>query len=158
VQFRTHEINYLPFVFLPETMTAKELRAKYPFLWFNIMTVTSTSVAQQSTMSDAIKRFIGQKLAVDHDKNMDLLLGLLCLLGWTHFYRKEKPFLSIISSLALSLVYELELNKVPAESSMLVCFKSWDPGYWKPMGKGKERTTLERRTVLAAFFLTSQYV
>ena len=75
-------LTVFPFVHLPPDMTAKHLREWCPFLWFNIMAVTARTPGQQSTMSDHIKRFVAQKMVVDNEKNLDLLLGLLVVINW----------------------------------------------------------------------------
>ena len=75
-------LTLFPFVFLAPDMTAKQLREWSPFLWFNIMAVTARTPGQQFTMSDHIKRFVAQKMVVDNEKNLDLLLGLLVFINW----------------------------------------------------------------------------
>jgi hypothetical protein len=60
--------------------------------------------------------------------------------------------LSMLASLAKSLVFDLGLNKVPAEPYLSACLrKAIHP-------PPKEKTHVERRAVLACFLLTSQLV
>jgi hypothetical protein len=80
--FRRFMLIFLPFVYLPDTMTSERLKEAYPFLWFNIMTVTCRHVDRRLVMSAAIKRFLANKLILDHEKSLDLLLGILVILGW----------------------------------------------------------------------------
>lgn len=61
--------------------------------------------------------------------------------------------LCVMASLANSLVFDLGLNKIPAESYISACLKI--PVYSTPP---KERTLEVRRGVLACFLLTSQFV
>ncbi|KAK3942682.1 hypothetical protein QBC46DRAFT_255934 [Diplogelasinospora grovesii] len=154
--FRKHMLVFLPFVYLPRNMTAKRLREVNPFLWYNIMTITCKPTDRQLLMSDAIKKFIAQKMVVEHEKSLDLLLGLLSFMGWTHYHRKDKPYLSVMASLIQSLVYDLGLNKAPAEpNGMLPFWKNYEAK--KPLAAAiKERTLEERRAVLACFYTTSQ--
>jgi len=80
--FRKYMLIFLPFVHLPATMTSERLSEVYPFLWFNIMTVTCKNVDRRLVMSEAVKKHLAQKMVIDHEKSLDLLLGLLALLGW----------------------------------------------------------------------------
>jgi hypothetical protein len=71
----------------------------------------------------------------------------------THFHlKKEKPILSLLASLAKSLVFDLGLNKIPSEPYISFCVKT--PFLPTPKAKTHE----ERRAVLACFLLTSQFV
>ena len=80
--FQKHMLNLFPFIHLPSDMTAKQVRKWSPFLWFNIMAATAKTPGQQCSMSNSIKRFVAQKLIVDNEKNLDLLLGLLVFISW----------------------------------------------------------------------------
>ncbi|KAK3991501.1 hypothetical protein QBC44DRAFT_341065 [Cladorrhinum sp. PSN332] len=151
VTFRKYMLIFLPFLHLPPSMREDKLREIYPFLWFSIMTVTCKNADKRVIMSEAIKKFIAQKMVVEHEKNLDLLLALLVILGWSHHYvRKERPILCVMASLAKSLVYDLGLNKIPCEPYIAYCLKT--PFNPPP----REKTQDERRAVLACFLVTSQ--
>lgn len=60
--------------------------------------------------------------------------------------------LTVLASLAKSLVFDLGLNKVPAEPYIAACLKTQN--YPAP----REKTLEERRAVLACFYITSQSV
>lgn len=72
----------------------------------------------------------------------------------SHYHRKDKPYASVFSQLAISLIFDLSLHKPPGENSMMACFKSPQPNAPMP---GKERTMEDRRAILACFHVTSQY-
>ncbi|KAK4654465.1 hypothetical protein QC762_403520 [Podospora pseudocomata] len=151
VTFRKYMLIFLPFVYLPSNMTEERLRKTYPFLWFSIMTVTSKNADRRLVMSESIKKFIAQKMVMEHEKSLDLLFGLLVIMGWTHYHiKREKPILSLLASLAKSLVFDLGLNKVPSEPYISACLKT---AFHPPP---REKTMEERRAVLACFLLTSQ--
>lgn len=80
--FRRYMLIFFPFVYLPATVTSEQLRETYPFLWFSIMAITCRNVDRRLAMAEAVERFVAQKMVVDHEKSMDLLLGLLAMLGW----------------------------------------------------------------------------
>lgn len=71
----------------------------------------------------------------------------------THYHiKREKPILSVLASLAKSLVFDLGLNKIPSEPYIAACLKtSFHP-------TPREKTLEERRAVLACFYVTSQLV
>jgi hypothetical protein len=81
--FHSSMLTSFPFVYLRPDMTARQLREWYPFLWVNIMAVTSKHVTSQDfSITDSIKRFVAQKVVVDNEANLDLLLGLLVFICW----------------------------------------------------------------------------
>ena len=154
--FRDQMLRFFPFVYIHPAMTARELRQQRPFLWFTIQTLTCTAVSQQLSMGDAIKSHLAQKIIVENERSMDLLLGLLAFMAWSHYARKEKPFLSAMAGLLMSLVYDLVLHRTPGEPSGTLCFR---PVYEPPKPtQPKARSTEERRALLSSFYLTSVLV
>ncbi|KAK4449642.1 hypothetical protein QBC34DRAFT_448702 [Podospora aff. communis PSN243] len=149
--FRENMLIFFPFIYLPASLTAKQLRESYPFFWFNIMTITCKHVDDQYLMSDAVWRFVAQKMIVEHEKSLDLLWGLITLMAWTQYHRKEKPYFSVLVSLVKSLVYDFCLNKPPREAALSICLRNKA----EPLPP-KEKTMDERRAVLACFYITSQ--
>ncbi|KAK1754221.1 hypothetical protein QBC47DRAFT_346879 [Echria macrotheca] len=149
--FRRNMLVFLPFVYIPPDMTSDKLRSAYPFLWYNIMTITCRQVDRQLLMSDAIKKFVAQKMVIENQKSMDLLWGLMAYMSWTQYYRKDKPYFSLLASLAKSLVFDFCLNKPPKPPHAAICLRD-KLGPLPP----KQKTTEERRAVLACFFITSQ--
>ena len=101
--FRNQMLTFFPFVYLPPTMTAKQVRESSPFLWFNIMAVTARTTNQRSAMSDSIKRFLAQKLVLDNEKNLDLLLGILVFICWYVPYNQDLSTSSVITLLIVQL-------------------------------------------------------
>lgn len=80
--FRKYMLIFLPVVHLPATMTSEMLKEAYPSLWFSIMTVTCKNVDRRLAMNEAARKFLAQKMVVDHEKSLDLLLGLIVIMGW----------------------------------------------------------------------------
>ncbi|KAK4187418.1 hypothetical protein QBC35DRAFT_233924 [Podospora australis] len=151
VTFRKYMLIFLPFVHLPQEMTQDRLRRTYPFLWFSIMTITAKNVDRRLVMSEAGRKFIAQKMVLENEKSLDLLYGLLVVMGWTHYHlKRDKPILSLLASLAKSLIFDMGLNKIPSEPYISACLKT---AFHPPP---REKTIEERRAVLACFLLTSQ--
>ncbi|OAL26625.1 hypothetical protein AYO20_10049 [Fonsecaea nubica] len=165
--FRSQHLEFMPFVHLPPTVTASQLRETRPFLWYNIMTVATPVTSLQLAWSEAIQKKLAQDMFVENERSVDLLLGLLVYLscsmtcgGYTrvlahwklrrsHFYKKRGPNISLLCSLAMSLVFDLGLNKASREG----------PGglYVRPSAsEGDGKTMDECRAVLACFHVTNQ--
>ena len=80
--FRRTFIPIFPFVHIPVTLSASELRHQKPFLWLVIMSLSSKHVSQQFTMEETIWQIISQRIVVEHFANLDLLLGVICFASW----------------------------------------------------------------------------
>jgi hypothetical protein len=173
--FRRAFLPMFPFVHVPATLKASSLRRERPFLWLNIMALTTKMVSQQFAMEDTIWRIISQRVMVQHLADMDLLLGVVCFASWSHYFKKDKPFMTMITQVAVSLACELGLQgEVSFNCSVLLSSRSIDSvsanvGPFKvPVRSNKrsksatqgeqqprKRTIEERRTILAVFHLTS---
>ena len=80
--FRPHMATYFPFIIIPESTTAQELRRYRPFLWLCVMSVASKSTAQQKALAKEIKITMGRELFVEGKNNIDLLLGMMVFVAW----------------------------------------------------------------------------
>ena len=80
--FRTHKTEYFPFIHIPPTTTAKQLRQERPFLWLCIMMVASRSTSQQQGLGNKVRDKLAQEMVIKSEQNIDLLLGLLAYVGW----------------------------------------------------------------------------
>jgi hypothetical protein len=80
--FRRAFLPFFPFIHIPALMSASDLRQQKPFLWLVIMSLTTKSVEQQRAMGDTIRRIVSQKVVAEHEKSMDILLGLIAYLAW----------------------------------------------------------------------------
>ncbi|KAF2807184.1 uncharacterized protein BDZ99DRAFT_500451 [Mytilinidion resinicola] len=148
--FRTYKSRGFPFVHIPSTTTASHLKQERPFLWLCIMSIASNSTLQQRLLGSRIRQFIAQEMVVQLNRNMDLLLGILTFIGWATIQTHNKPFLSVFTQLAISLVSELGLAKpIPKNSQMGLC------GMPKLSRATTPRTMEERRAVLGCFLSTS---
>jgi hypothetical protein len=85
--FRTHHLNYFPFVHIPSATNAHQLHQERPFLWLCIMAVGSKSTSEQQALGVRIQETIAQDLVCQSEKNIDLLLGILTFVGWYGVHR-----------------------------------------------------------------------
>ncbi|OQV07342.1 hypothetical protein CLAIMM_11793 [Cladophialophora immunda] len=135
--FRTYKSRCFPFVHIPSTTTASHLKQERPFLWLCIMSIASKSTSQQRLLGSRIRHLIAQEVVVQLNRNMDLLLGILAFIGWATVQIHDKPFLSVFTQLAISLVSELGLARpVPKDSQLGLCVSSFlqktDALRWTP--------------------------
>lgn len=80
--FRTEKLVYLPLISISPDISSEELRQQRPFLWLCIMAVTSISLSQQATLASTVREILAQKMVVEFERNIELLLGLLVCIGW----------------------------------------------------------------------------
>ncbi|KAI8963008.1 hypothetical protein F5Y11DRAFT_167872 [Daldinia sp. FL1419] len=148
--FRRAFIPMCPVVHIPISMSATELRREKPFLWLVIMALTSKVISQQFAMADTIWRIISNRVVLQHIVDMDLLLGIVCFATWSHHLKEDKPFMCMLSQLAVTIALELHINHdVPTRPLRRNRFPSQRPVEQRP------RTIEERRTMLALYHLTS---
>jgi hypothetical protein len=75
-------LPYLPFIVLPASTTAQDLRQERPFLWLCIMAVSSKSSLQQMALGKEIRLTLGREVVLDGNRSLDLLLGVIVYVTW----------------------------------------------------------------------------
>ncbi|KAI2466262.1 hypothetical protein F4781DRAFT_406531 [Annulohypoxylon bovei var. microspora] len=153
-RFREETIGFFPFVYIPPHMTSQQLKELYPFLWLNIMCVAQTSPKTRLALSDQVRSIVIQKVVVDREKSLDLLLGLLTLVGWSQRQRRDKPFWTLFSQFIVTLVYDLGLHKPQPESTSMFCAQGRDTDS-RISNLFRMPTHEVLRAVLGAFVVTS---
>lgn len=81
--FRSAFLPMFPFVHLPFTMSASQLRHQKPCLWFVMICLTTKSVSEQFAMAEKIWDIISRRIVSEHLADLDLLLGVLCFASWS---------------------------------------------------------------------------
>ncbi|KAK3360511.1 hypothetical protein B0T25DRAFT_629588 [Lasiosphaeria hispida] len=156
-RFRSEKLKYFPFVYLPETLTAAQLSAERPFLWLCIRGATTKSALGQQVIGEKIRRIVADKLIIQHEKSLEILLGLLAYMGWANMHMGPQPFLCMYIHLLLALVQDLGLDKPPPradEQHPMACVKAH--GFILKMVVSTVRSMEERRAVLATFLIASE--
>ncbi|KAI0123777.1 hypothetical protein BJ170DRAFT_598978 [Xylariales sp. AK1849] len=149
--FRRAFIPMLPFVHMPASMSSSELRRQKPFLWLVVISLTTPTIAKQFSIEETIWHIISRRIVCQQLANLDLLLGVVCFASWSHVFKKDKPFMCMLSQLAVSLAFEIGIHHdVPTNTTA----RSQSTRNLSPQGHHL-RTTEERRTILAVFHLTS---
>jgi hypothetical protein len=81
-KFRQLHLPYLPFIHLPLTLSSEQLQREKPLLAFAIKTTCNKMYSQQARMSKMMRGAIAERLMVDGEKSIDLLLTLLTCMAW----------------------------------------------------------------------------
>lgn len=82
--FRTQMMHHLPFIAIDPSITATELRNTKPFLFQTIILATShqQKIFSRTDLGEEILRYVGEKLILCGEKNLELLQGLLVYIAW----------------------------------------------------------------------------
>ncbi|KYK56933.1 hypothetical protein DCS_03939 [Drechmeria coniospora] len=153
-KFRDWLKNF-PFMHLPADLTASALRQSRPILWLSIMNMTSMSLPQQHLLRSKFRQEIAERMIFNHERSMDLLLGLIAYLVWATMNTgpSTKPFLILYAQLAAAVLFDMGLTRSPNEEQQSGLYlKVWN---LRPTPAPKTRTLEECRAVLAFWFCTS---
>ncbi|KAI1120721.1 hypothetical protein F5Y10DRAFT_272806 [Nemania abortiva] len=151
--FRNAFLPMFPFVHLPLTQSASQLRHQKPCLWLVIMSLTTKSVSHQFALEEMVWGIISRRIVSEHLADLDLLLGVICFASWSHYFKKDKPFMNMLTQLALSLSTELGLHQDVSVNHLRRGNSYGGLAHKRP--RQKTRILEERRTMLAVFHLTS---
>ncbi|KAH9901821.1 hypothetical protein F4778DRAFT_791425 [Xylariomycetidae sp. FL2044] len=152
--FRDIHLKSFPFFYIPPDMTAEKLQLERPFLWLNIRAICCKVASEQLALGRRCRQILAQKVLVDLERNLDLLLGLVAFLGWSMFQYNGKPQLVSMHNIAMALVTDLRLDRPVVDT-----YNKEDNCFKHGMSKvplSMTRTNEERRVTLATFVLCSQ--
>ena len=95
-----------------------------------------------------LMRHVSEHMLIRSERSMDLLLGIIVMIGWYQYHCFMHAQLSNLVSLATTLVGELGLRTPPVrrETSILAVLKPFDT---------EPRTNEERRALAGVWFLSS---
>lgn len=145
-------LRVYPFVVIPDQVTAKELQATRPFLMACIRMVSCFRSLRsiQSQMFRLMSR-VSEHVLMRSERSLDLLSGIVVMLGWYHNHCLVHSQMHNLLSLATTMAAELGLKRNPSwqERTELMVVH---------LGEAKPRTNEERRLILAVWFLSSWYI
>jgi hypothetical protein len=81
-RFRNDFVRHLPFIILPPSVTAHQLRQDSPILWVSIMALASCNSTQQIKLSREVREILAREAFVEGTRNMDLLFAILVYATW----------------------------------------------------------------------------
>jgi hypothetical protein len=149
-------VPYLPIVFISPDMTLEKLRKQRPFLFLVIRAICSKNPERQAALVLEVKKVLGTEMLLEGSRNLDLFLGILVFAGWCHVYICNRPIMSTIIHLAMSLASDLGLTKPLPTDSSAVMLNYTAQGCPKPIiGMIPTRTVEERRAVVGLYVVSS---
>lgn len=80
--FRRDYPQFGPVVYIPPSVTAKELHQTRPLLWISIMACTTRSTRESHLIGDKVRHIVSERVVRQYERNLDLLQGLLVFLCW----------------------------------------------------------------------------
>ncbi|OBT81570.1 hypothetical protein VE02_09337 [Pseudogymnoascus sp. 03VT05] len=152
--FRTVMVHRFPFVVIPPSVTAQELRETKPFLFLNVVAAASyENIPLQRRLGKEIKHVVSNRMIFGGEASIELLQGLLIYLAWNHYYSRPRVYSQFLQ-LAISIVVDLRLNRPPPTGPPKVGLtinldanaKAHYPTSWSQD---------ERRAVAGCFYLAS---
>ncbi|TAQ89435.1 hypothetical protein B7494_g2208 [Chlorociboria aeruginascens] len=154
--FQLNMAPQFPFVALPLNSTVATLSQTKPFLLKTIiMIATLDDPHRQAKLLDGIMEAISQQIIIRSEKSLDLLQGLIILLGWFQLHAHIARRHTTLLQLGTALIFDLGLNKevVPINGydqsvKGLRLFPMEGPN-------STPRTLEERRAFLGHVYLTS---
>ncbi|KAF4631881.1 hypothetical protein G7Y89_g6243 [Cudoniella acicularis] len=133
--FRDEMNPNFPFISIPDSVTASELRRDRPSLYTSVMAVTSRNSSQQISLGKLFMKQVANRMVVDGERNIDLLLGILTFSAWCCRHFSNIPGFTVLLTSASTLVGDLGLHRPPAKQT--------------------ERTLEERRALLGYYCIHS---
>lgn len=80
--FRRDYPQFGPVVYIPPSVTAKELHQTRPLLWISIMACTTRSTKESHVIGDKVRHIVSERVVRQYERSLDLLQGLLVFLCW----------------------------------------------------------------------------
>ncbi|PNP58735.1 hypothetical protein THARTR1_01751 [Trichoderma harzianum] len=103
-----------PFVVIPPNVTAAVLAARRPFLMAAVRMVSSfRSIRSMRAQMYHLMRHLADHMLIRSEKSLDLLLGIIVMLGYQQYHCCLHGQLSNLITLAGSLIGDMGLGKPP---------------------------------------------
>ncbi|KAM0708904.1 hypothetical protein Q7P35_002940 [Cladosporium inversicolor] len=156
MRFRRYNAKFFPYLSLPGS--ARELQRDRPALWACVMAISARQRAKQHERIARVQEMLSTRILVRAEGSIDLLLAVLCFIGWAHMAGKHpvtiKATITIFAQLAVAMVYELRLNtQVASDPPQLTCIP---PVHMRPPQR-PPRTLEECRAVMGTFVVISTF-
>ncbi|KAL9620371.1 MAG: hypothetical protein Q9160_005071 [Pyrenula sp. 1 TL-2023] len=132
--FRRDYAEHLPFIVIPPSCTAYQLRTERPILWACIMAVASNKSAQQVRLSEEVRTIFGREAE-----------RRICF---------DRPILHSLISLGLAVLQDLGFDKPPSKDPAFVLACDLK-GVKKPSRLTRSPTMEERRALLGCFLMST---
>lgn len=154
--YRNEMVSYFPVVCIGAEITAVQLKEERPFLHLVIRAICSKNLWRQAVLILQVKKVLGREMLLEGEKSLDLFLGVLVFASWSHFHICNKPIVSTVMQLGISLAFDLGLMRplpVGPVNPMLHSITRGQPR--PPDGTPLARSMEERRAAVGIYFLSS---
>ncbi|KAK4237808.1 hypothetical protein C8A03DRAFT_15696 [Achaetomium macrosporum] len=158
--FRSEMLPSFPFLQLPPTITANQIRSDRPILFQAIVTVSTFSTQRRLPRIEELKQVIFTSAFIKTQSNVDLLLAVLTYIAWsTDAFLGRADMLSRLMVLAVSLVYDLRLFK-PSRPDVqaIVAYTQGFPENDHHTGEETVHGFMEQQRALLACFVLSSHI
>jgi len=143
-KFRTELMPQHPFVVIPQHTPAAVMRAHHPLLMMSIRAIAGfEGLAEMQAQMQLATGHMADRIFRHCERTLDLLMGIVVILGWYHYHCARHNQLNNLLCLAESLVSDLGLNKRP---------------HGGDDEADEERAVEEKRLLLGVWYLRSSYV
>lgn len=108
--FRTQMSPLFPFLIIPSSVTAEDMRREKPFLFLNISMVVCQSSSRQQELSTAVQKYVADHIIMRGEQSLDLLQGLLVNAAWFTSVSRCQPAAPSASAASHSDVLKAEMD------------------------------------------------
>lgn len=81
-KFRDEICSFFPFISIPQSTSAAQLRQEKPFTYLAIVAVSDVGLSQRMDLSKIIIKQVAERVFVEGERNLDLLFGILTFAAW----------------------------------------------------------------------------
>lgn len=154
--YRTEMVPNFPIVCIRPDVTVNEMRLQRPFLFLVIRAICSKNLCRQEALVVEVKKTLGREMLVEGTKSLDLFLGVLVFGGWCHYYICNKPIISTVIQLGMSLAFDLGLTKpLLGENADIMRHYIIEHGCPKRISVANKVITMEERRAVVGLYLVS---
>lgn len=82
VFFKSYFLPWMPFIHLPDDLSARKLYLERPYVWLSIMVTCTPGTPDTRRLDGIFRKKIAEAMVVNNEKTMDLLLGALIFIAW----------------------------------------------------------------------------
>ncbi|PYH72858.1 fungal specific transcription factor domain-containing protein, partial [Aspergillus vadensis CBS 113365] len=159
-RFTTNMLPCFPFISLPPNTTSQQLHQDRPFLLEAIIAVATPSTQEKLARADRLKSRLIKSAMLENQSGIDMLLSILTYVAWsTDPFVKRASNLSRMIMLAMSMVYDLQLDKKPPPPPEVPIIAKMAPGLNNPEQSATDNSLQgileQHRAVLSCFVLSS---
>ncbi|KAK4183931.1 hypothetical protein QBC35DRAFT_507032 [Podospora australis] len=116
-KYRTSLMPAHPFVIVPDQVPASMLKVHRPFLMLCIRMVAGfEGLHSMQGQMQHVMDHLADRMFRQAERSVDLLMGIVVVLGWYHYHCMRHSQLNNLLCLAESLISDLGLNRRHAES------------------------------------------